>query len=125
VVKKMVDELEEENPGCFDDLDKTFIDLYMKSGLYPAEIIKRLYQNEVHIQAFPDKDERLKHIIEKQVYGLAPSEIIYRISKNFILGFDFQNEITKHNFRKEDSLKLIKEGKLEERLEELFPEMKD
>ena len=23
-----------ENPGCFDDPDKTFIDLYMKSGLY-------------------------------------------------------------------------------------------
>jgi hypothetical protein len=125
VVKKMVDELEEENPGCFDDLDKTFIDLYMKSGLYPAEIIKRLYQNEAHIQAFPDKNERLKHIIEKQVYGLAPTEIIYRISKNFILGFDFQNKISSHNFRKEDSLKLIKEGKLEERLEELFPENKN
>ncbi len=27
VVKKMVDELEEQDPGCFDDPDKTFIDL--------------------------------------------------------------------------------------------------
>ena len=25
--------LEEENPGCFDRDDKTFIDLYMKSGM--------------------------------------------------------------------------------------------
>ena len=29
IVKKMVDMLEEENPNCFDDPDKTFIDLYM------------------------------------------------------------------------------------------------
>ena len=38
--------LEAENPGCFDDPDKTFIDLYMKSGLYITEIVKRLYQSE-------------------------------------------------------------------------------
>ena len=30
VVKRMVDMLEKENPGCFDDKNKTFIDLYMK-----------------------------------------------------------------------------------------------
>ena len=36
VVKKMVDMLEQENQGCFDMPDKTFIDLYMKSGLYMA-----------------------------------------------------------------------------------------
>lgn len=29
VVKKMADMLEAENPGCYDDPDKTFIDLYM------------------------------------------------------------------------------------------------
>lgn len=34
VVSKMVDQLEDENPGCFDDPTKTFADLYMKSGLY-------------------------------------------------------------------------------------------
>lgn len=37
-VAKMVSLLEEENPGCFNDPDKTFIDLYMKSGLYITEI---------------------------------------------------------------------------------------
>ena len=31
VVSKMVDQLEENNPGCFDDPTKTFADLYMKS----------------------------------------------------------------------------------------------
>ncbi len=34
IVKMMVDKLEEQNPGCFDDPTKTFADLYMKSGLY-------------------------------------------------------------------------------------------
>ncbi len=38
VVKKMVDLLEQENPGCFDDPGKTFLDPYMKSGLYITEI---------------------------------------------------------------------------------------
>ena len=42
IVKQMVDMLEQGNPGCFDDPSKTFADLYMKSGLYIAEIVKRL-----------------------------------------------------------------------------------
>ncbi|MEY8544062.1 hypothetical protein [Dubosiella newyorkensis] len=116
----MVDELEENDPGCFDDPNKTFIDLYMKSGLYPAEIVKRLFQSERMKEIFPDKDERLKHIFEKQVFGLAPTEIIYKIAVNFILGFDYEGKIKNHNFRKVDSLELVKEGKLEEKLDELF-----
>ena len=35
-----------ENPGIFDDPSKTFIDLYMKSGLYIAELVKRLYNSD-------------------------------------------------------------------------------
>ena len=65
MVKKMVDMLEAENPGCFDDPDKTFIDLYMKSGLYITEIVKRLYQSEQMKKQFPDPKERLRHIFEK------------------------------------------------------------
>ena len=42
----MVDELEENVPGCFDDPENTFADLYMKSGLYITEIVKRLYRSE-------------------------------------------------------------------------------
>ena len=33
IVKDMVDRLEKENPGCFDDPNATFADLYMKSGM--------------------------------------------------------------------------------------------
>ena len=120
VVKRMVDMLEEENPGCFDDPDKTFIDLYMKSGLYITEIVKRLYQSEGLKKAYPDKNERLKHIFEKQVYGLAPTEIIYKIATSFILGFDEDVEITKHNFKQVDALPFAKEGTLQKKIDELY-----
>ena len=120
VVKKMVDMLEEENPGCFDLPDKTFADLYMKSGLYIAEIVKRLYQSEGLKKAYPDRNERLHHIFAKQVYGLAPTEIIYKIATNFILGFDKDVTITDHNFRQLDALKYAKEGTLQSKLNKLF-----
>ncbi len=56
----------------------------MKSGLYLTEIVKRLYIGLEGV--IPDKDARLKHILENQVYGFAPSEIIYRIARNFVYG---------------------------------------
>ena len=120
MVKKMVDMLEEENPGCFDMPDKTFIDLYMKSGLYIAEIVKRLYQSEELKKIYPDKNERLKHIFEKQVYGLAPTEIIYKIATSYILGFDEDVIIEMHNFRQVDVLPYAKEGTLQQKLDEIY-----
>lgn len=120
MVKKMVDMLEKENPGCFDDPDKTFIDLYMKSGLYITEIVKRLYQSERMKEQFPDPKERLRHIFEKQVYGLAPTEIIYHIALSYILGFNENTKDIKHNFRQLDALPYAKEGTLQEKLDELF-----
>ncbi|MCL2882465.1 MAG: Eco57I restriction-modification methylase domain-containing protein [Coriobacteriia bacterium] len=84
VVEMMIDKLEEENPGIFTDKDKTFADLYVKSGLYLTGIVKRLYAGLV--QQIPNDKQRLKHILENQVYGFAPSEIIYNIAKNFVYG---------------------------------------
>lgn len=86
VVKMMMDKFEEENPDIFINPNLKFADLYMKSGVYITEIVKRLYvglENE-----FPNPKDRLAHIFAHQVYGFAPSEIIYNIAKNFILGFD-------------------------------------
>ena len=80
----MVDELEKENPGIYDDSSKTFADLYMKSGLYITEIVKRLHNSPVIKAEFPSDADRIKHILENQVYGFAPSEIIYNIAINFI-----------------------------------------
>ncbi|WP_432480933.1 Eco57I restriction-modification methylase domain-containing protein [Moraxella sp. ZY200743] len=94
VVKMMMDKFESENPDIFKNPDITFADLYMKSGLYITEIVKRLY---IGLESeFPNPTERLKHIFANQIYGFAPSEIIYQIAKNFILGFD-DNQHIKHN----------------------------
>ena len=121
VVKEMVDLLEQENPGCFDDPDKTFIDLYMKSGLYIAEIVKRLYRSPKMKKRFPNDSERLEHIFTKQVYGLAPTQIIHAIATHFLLGFA-EGQSFEHNFRCKDSLELIKNEALEEFLDETFGE---
>ncbi len=120
IVKQMVDMLEAENPGCFDDPTRTFADLYMKSGLYIAEIVKRLYNSNGMKKAYPDSGKRLEHIFEKQVYGLAPTEIIYQIAIHFILGFAENKYTINHNFRQVDSLPYAKDGTLEKKLDEFF-----
>jgi len=122
VVRKMVDLLEEENPGCFDDPDKTFADLYMKSGQYITEIVKRLYNSEGMRRAFPDDEERLRHIFKHQVYGLAPTECIYRIALRYILGFDDTIHIAEneHHLRFADSLPAAKAGEMEAFLDSVF-----
>lgn len=122
VVKQMVDYLEEENPNCFDDPNSTFIDLYMKSGLYITEIVKRLYRSKKMIELYPNEDERLKHIFEKQVYGCAPTEIIYAISTHYILGFSKNKDIkiSSKNFKLFDTLPSSQAGTLEKDLDEVF-----
>ena len=119
VVKRMVDELEKENPNIFADSTKTYIDLYMKSGLYIAELVKRLYNNETMKQQFPDDKNRLKHILENQVYGFAPSTIIYRIATNFIFG-PISDDVSRKNFVQEDTIPYAKEGKIEELVSKYF-----
>lgn len=120
IVKMMVDMLEAENPGCFDDPDKTFADLYMKSGLYIAEVVKRLFRSERMKELFPDETKRLQHIFAKQVYGLAPTEIIYRIAVSYVLGFNDDLIITEHHLRKADVVPAAKAGKMNELLDEVF-----
>lgn len=123
VVKDMVNRLEQENPGCFDDPDKTFVDLYMKSGMYITEIVTRLYQSNHMKQLYPNSADRLNHIFAKQVFGCAPTEIIYHICLSYILGFSNEIKIDKHNIRLCDTLKYAKDGTLREELEKLFPNL--
>lgn len=120
VVKKMVDELEVENPGCFDDPTHTFADLYMKSGLYITEIVKRLFNSEAIKQAYPDDNERIRHILREQVYGLAPTRIIYLIATNYILGFDEALKSETKNFAQGDAAEAAKNGTLEQLVEQHF-----
>ncbi|MBQ9307067.1 MAG: DEAD/DEAH box helicase family protein [Clostridia bacterium] len=120
VVKMMVDEMEKQNPGCFDDPTKTFADLYMKSGLFITEIVKRLYNSEAMKSAIPDDGERVRHILRKQVYGMAPTRIIYLIATNYILGFDETLKLESHNFVEADAAEASKNGTLAELVDKSF-----
>ena len=84
VVNRMLDILEQYNPGVFSDPTLTFCDLYVKSGLYLAETAKRLFKGLVN--AIPDENARIKHIFERQLYGFAPTRIIADIARNYVYG---------------------------------------
>ena len=119
VVKMMMDRFEQENPDIFTNPNITFADLYMKSGLYLTEIVKRLY---VGLKTqIPDNHARLAHIFKHQIYGFAPSEIIYHIAKNFITGFDHDQTVDHSHIVQLDTTPYAK-GELDfnERLKEIF-----
>lgn len=120
VVKLMVDKLQQESPENFTNPDKKFADLYMKSGMYIAEIVKRLYVGLS--DSIPDDDERLKYILEHQVYGFAPSEIIYNIARNFIFGFDEKAKRidSSHIVQLDTTPFACGEGDFESKCDELF-----
>lgn len=121
VVKMMVDQLEQENPNIFDAPDKTFVDFYMKSGLYITEIVKRLYRNPLMKSLFPDNMERVKHILECQVFGFAPTQIIYDIAMSYIFGFDEKaKNISRRNFCNVDTLPYAQAGTLQKLVNEKF-----
>ncbi len=126
-VKLMVAELQKEEPNIFSDPDKTFADLYMKSGSYITEIVKRLYIGLADV--IPDQNKRIKHILEKQVYGFAPTEIIYRIAHNYIFGFyDEVGKIDDSHIVLLDTTSFAcneASGSLAEKCDELFGGSKD
>ena len=106
VVNKMLNTLEAENPGIFSNPNLTFCDLYVKSGLFLTETAKRLNLGLANI--IPDEQARLKHIFEKQLFGFAPTQIIYDIAANYIYG-GFP-EISRQNLKKQDLTEQFKKG---------------
>lgn len=118
VVKMMIDQLEEHDPTLFTRTDSTFIDLYMKSGMYITEIVKKLFKNTR--KQYKSDAECLKHILENQVFGLSPTPILQGITQSYIFGFDKENSISRNNFVQHDISTEAKEGKAKEKLQELF-----
>ena len=106
VVNKMLNILEAENPGIFSNPNLTFCDLYVKSGLFLTETAKRLNHGLVNI--IPDERARLKHIFENQLFGFAPTQIIYDIAANYIYG-GFP-KISRQNLKKKDLTEQFKKG---------------
>jgi hypothetical protein len=118
VVKLMIDGLENEQPELFSRTDSTFIDLYMKSGMYVTEIVKKLFAGTR--QQYGSDAECLKHILENQVYGLAPTGVLHGITTSYIFGFDVDHDISTHNFAMHDLLPEAKNGTAANKLAHLF-----
>ena len=59
--------------------DTTFLDPMCKSGVFPREIARRL--NEGLKDQMPDEQIRIDHILTKQVFGLATTELTSMISR--------------------------------------------
>ncbi len=75
MTKSIINKTYQEERSCivalfFDEPDKTFADLYMKSGMYITEIVTRLYQSSHMKQLYPDSAERLNHIFAKQDFAV-------------------------------------------------------
>ena len=69
---------------------------------------------------YPDDKERIRHILRHQVYGMAPTRIIYLIATNYILGFDEELRTETHNFVEADAAEASKNGTLSEIVDEHF-----
>ena len=66
--------------------------------------------------------EKKKQIFAQQVYGLAPTEIIYRIAISCILSFAKDHGITAHHIRQADTREFAKAGTMERELGRVFRE---
>jgi superfamily II DNA or RNA helicase len=118
VVQMMINSLEEHDPSLFTRTNSTFIDLYMKSGMYITEIVKKLFHNTR--KQYSSDDECLKHILENQVYGLAPTPILQGITQSYIFGFDVDQNISRKNFIQHDLTPQAQHDTAKQKLQELF-----
>ena len=114
----MVNQLEEHDPSLFTRTNSTFIDLYMKSGMYITEIVKKLFNNTR--KQYKSDENCLKHILENQVFGLAPTPILQGITQAYIFGFDTENNISRKNFIQHDITPEAQESSAKQKLQELF-----
>ena len=118
VVSMMVDDLEKERPDLFNSTTSRFIDLYMKSGLYVTEVAKRLFKKTRH---FHNSDnDCIKHILENQVYGLAPTNILYNITLSTIFSGTEGMDVKKDNIKQYDLLTDAKNGTAKQAVMTLF-----
>jgi len=118
VVQLMINNLEEHDTSLFTRTDSTFIDLYMKSGMYITEIVKKLFNNTR--KKYKSDNECLKHILENQVFGLSPTPILQGITQAYIFGFDIDQNIARKNFIQHDITAEAKEGNAKQKLQELL-----
>ncbi len=81
LVNDMLDLLPSE---LWSDPNATFLDPFSKSGVFLREMAKRLMEGLE--DAIPDKQERINHIFEKQLYGIAITELTALLSRRSVYG---------------------------------------
>lgn len=84
VVSQMIDLLEQENPGIFEDSSKTFADLFSTAGLFLMELVRRLDSGLA--TKIPDQQQRLEHILTKQLFEMSHNQILHDITIEAVSG---------------------------------------
>ena len=79
LVNDMLDLLPQE---LFRSPDTRFLDPFTKSGVFLREIVKRL--NDGLSSAIPDRQERIRHIMHNQVFGIALTELTSLLSRRTV-----------------------------------------
>lgn len=114
VVNQMLDMLPQE---LFCNPDTTFLDPATKSGVFLREIAKRLMRGlEIQI---PDLQERVDHIFQKQLFGIAMTELTSLLIRRSLYCSKYPNSnfsVTKFNspegnirFRRTSHVWLVRE----------------
>lgn len=79
LANKMLDLLPQE---LFQNPNTTFLDPFTKSGVFLREIVKRLDKGLEKL--IPDRQERIDHILQKQVFGIAITELTSLLSRRSV-----------------------------------------
>lgn len=86
IANKMLDMLPQE---LFSDPNTTFLDPACKSGVFLREIAKRLIDGLA--DQIPDLQERIDHIFQKQLYGIAITELTSLLSRRSLYCSKYPN----------------------------------
>ncbi len=95
IVNQMLDMLPQE---IFRNPDTTFLDPACKTGVFLREIAKRLLKGLE--PQFPDLQQRVDHVFQKQLFGIAPTELTSLLSRRGIYCSKYPNSefsVTKFN----------------------------
>ena len=86
LANKMLDLLPQE---LFCSPKTTFLDPFTKSGVFLREIVKRLDRGLE--KQIPDRQERIDHILHRQVFGIACTELTSLLSRRSVYCSKFAN----------------------------------
>lgn len=88
IANEMLDMLPQE---LFRDSDTTFLDPGAKSGVFLREIAKRLLIGLEDV--IPDRQERIDHIFQKQLFGIAITELTSHICRRSLYCSKYANSV--------------------------------